>query len=135
MTNGNLAKSYLFKAEKRLKILPRYLEEEDYSDAVWEAQEIVELCLKAALRFVGVEPPRYHDVSHLFLQHRDRFPGLTDAEVQRIVEISKRLRKERELAFYGDIDFNPTEEYSEADARQALEEARFVLEKAKAFLS
>ncbi len=61
MNNGNLAESYFFEAQKRLKILRRYLEEEDYSDAVLEAQEIVELCLKAALRFVGVEPPRYHD--------------------------------------------------------------------------
>jgi hypothetical protein len=42
MTNGGLAKSYMFKAEKRLKILSILLEEEDYSDVVREAQEIVE---------------------------------------------------------------------------------------------
>jgi len=42
MTNGGLAKSYMFKAEKRLKILSVLLEEEDYSDVVREAQEIVE---------------------------------------------------------------------------------------------
>ncbi len=51
-----------------------------------------------------------------------------------MVEISKRLRKERELAFYGDIDFIPTEEYSEKDARQALEAAQFVVEKVKTLL-
>jgi len=45
-------------------------------------------------------------------------------------EISKRLRREREFAFYGDIDFIPTEEYTRQDALQAINDARFVLEKA-----
>lgn len=46
MTNMSLARSYLIKAEKRLKILEVLLKEEDYSDVVREAQEIVELALK-----------------------------------------------------------------------------------------
>ena len=43
MKNLSLAKSYLDKAHKRLKILPLLLGEDDYSDVVREAQEIVEL--------------------------------------------------------------------------------------------
>jgi len=50
--------------------------------------------------------------------------------VCRLQEISKRLRREREFAFYGDIDFIPTEEYTRQDALQAINDARFVLEKA-----
>jgi len=46
----------------------------------------------------------------------------------RAAEISKRLRRERELAFSGDIDFIPTEEYSAADAQRAYEEAAWVLD-------
>ncbi len=46
MTNVSLAQSYLFKARKRLKALVVLLEEEDYSDVVREAQEVVELALK-----------------------------------------------------------------------------------------
>ena len=34
MTNISLAKSYLIKAEKRLKILDVLLKEEDYSDVI-----------------------------------------------------------------------------------------------------
>jgi len=37
------------------------------------------------------------------------------------------LRKERELAFYGDIDFIPTEEYTRTDAKNAIVDARFVV--------
>ena len=52
-------------------------------------------------------------------------------EIERIAVISKRLKKERELAFYGDIDFIPTEEYSGKDAQEAIEDANFVFEIAK----
>lgn len=50
MTNTSLAQSYLVKAEKRLLVLAVPLEEEPYSDVVREAQEVVELALKAMLR-------------------------------------------------------------------------------------
>ena len=59
MKNLSLAKSYLDKARKRLKILPILLSEDDYSDVVREAQEIVELALKGMLRQIGIEPPKY----------------------------------------------------------------------------
>jgi len=127
MTNDNLAKSYFIKAEKRLKILDVLLNEEDYSDVVREAQECVELCLKGMLRFVGVEPPKYHDVGPLIVEHKERFKDISSEEIMKIAQISRKLRKERELAFYGDIDFIPTEEYTLDDANEAIEGARFVV--------
>jgi HEPN domain-containing protein len=127
MTNDNLAKSYFIKAEKRLKILDILLNEEDYSDVVREAQEIVELSLKGMLRFVGVEPPKYHDVGPLIVEYKERFKGISSEEIMKIAQISRKLRKERELAFYGDIDFIPTEEYTLDDANEAIEGARFVV--------
>lgn len=127
MTNDNLAKSYFIKAEKRLKILDILLNEEDYSDVVREAQEIVELSLKGMLRFVGVEPPKYHDVGPLIVEHKERFKGISSEEIMKIAQISRKLRKERELAFYGDIDFIPTEEYTLDDANEAIEGACFVV--------
>lgn len=47
MTNITLAQSYLIKCKKRLKVLGILFDEEAYSDVVREAQEIVELALKA----------------------------------------------------------------------------------------
>lgn len=127
MTNDDLSKSYLIKAEKRLKILEILLKEEDYSDVVREAQEIVELSLKGVLRYVGVEPPKYHDVSPIIIEHRKKFKTLTSQELTKIARISKKLRKERELAFYGDIDFIPTEEYTLKDAKDAMRSAQYVV--------
>lgn len=65
MNTTTLAQSYLLKATKRLKILPVLFLEGAYSDVIREAQEIVELALKGALRQIGVDPPKQHDVGYL----------------------------------------------------------------------
>ena len=52
-----------------------------------------------------------------------------------LADISHRLRKEREFAFYGDEDFIPTEEYTREDAQAALDDAWFTLALADAFPS
>lgn len=131
MTNKSLAQSYLRKAIDRLDVLDLLFKKGAFSDVIREAQEIVELALKGMLRFIGVEPPKIHDVGGLLLEHKDKFPQDICKHLESLAVISKRLRKERELAFYGDIDFIPTEEYTNEDARGATEDANFVAEKAK----
>jgi len=127
MTNISLAQSYLIKALKRLKILAVLLGDEAFSDFVREAQEIVELALKGMLRQVGIEPPKFHDVGGALDEYRERFPESARGQIERLMEISRWLRKEREFSFYGDIDFIPTEEYDRADALRAIEDAKFVV--------
>jgi HEPN domain-containing protein len=127
MTSLTLARAYFEKARKRLRALTTLFEDEAYSDVVREAQELVELALKGMLRFVGIEPPKQHDVGALLLEHAERLPAAVAAEVERLASMSKRLRKEREFAFYGDEDFIPTEEYTRDDAAAALADARLVI--------
>ncbi len=127
MTNLSLAQSYLKKASDRLEILDLLLRKGAYSDVVREAQELVELALKGMLRAVGIEPPKFHDVGGLLLEHPDKYAADIVPALERLAAVSKKLRKERELAFYGDIDFIPTEEYGPDDAREAMEGAQFVL--------
>jgi len=131
LTNVTLAQSYLRKATDRLDILPLLKGKGAYSDVIREAQEIVELALKGMLRAAGIEPPKFHDVGGLLVQHRDKYPEDVAREIDRIAGISKRLRKERELSFYGDIDFIPTEEYHPEDAREAIEGANFIVDVAR----
>ncbi len=64
-----------------------------------------------------------------------RFTKNIQEHFEKIAEISKRLRKERELAFYGDVDFIPTENYTEQDAKQALSETQWVVEIARRMIS
>lgn len=128
MTSDTLARSYLTKARSRLRALAVLRDDGNHSDVIREAQELVELALKGMLRAVGVEPPKLHDVGGLLLEHREKFPVEVAARLEGAAAISKRLRRERELAFYGDVDFIPTEEYSAADAARAYAEAAGVVD-------
>jgi HEPN domain-containing protein len=127
VTSEDLARSYLVKARARLLALAVLRDAGDHSDVVREAQELVELALKAMLRAVGVEPPKFHDVGPLLVEHRARFAHEVGAGLERAALISERLRRDRELAFYGDIDFIPTDRYSAAQAQEAYDDAAWVL--------
>lgn len=127
MTNRSLASSYLSKARTRLVVLDILQREGAYSDVVREAQELVELALKALLRHAGIEPPKWHDVGGIVRDHHARFPSLTADELERVAAASAWLRKEREASLYGDIDFIPTEQYDAQAGTRALEDATFTL--------
>ncbi len=125
MTN-RLIKDYLKRAEIRIKSLEFYREHQDYPDVVREAQEVVELLLKAILRHVGIEAPKIHDVSKVIEKHLQYMPLPIQKNIKEIKKISKGLRKEREICFYGADDFIPTEEYTQEDASVAIENAKFI---------
>lgn len=128
MKSDELTLAYLDKASVRLEALGFYRERKAYSDVVREAQSVVELALKALLRAAGIEVPKAHDVGRTLEDNADLLPPTIRDHMPRIRSISKRLRKERELSFYGAEDFVPTAEYELSDADQAIEEAGFVLE-------
>jgi len=125
------AESYLHRAKLRLRVLDLLLKEESYSDVVCEAQETVELSLKGILRAIGVEPPKQHDVGYLVVEYSDELPSRVAEKARELARISKWLRKEREFALYGDVDFIPSSEYSLDDARRARTDARTVVEAAE----
>jgi HEPN domain-containing protein len=131
MTNASLARSYLKKASARHHLLSILQEKRAYSDVIREAQEVVELALKGMLRQVGVEPPKWHDVGELLIEHRARFAEKVALRIPRLAETSGWLRGERELSFYGDIDFIPTEQYTREDGLRAISEAGFALQTAR----
>lgn len=127
MRNQDLAKDYIRRAGGRLRALDVLYEDGHWADVVREAQELVELALKAALRAHGVEPPRLHDVSDVLLAERDRLPAPLTAEMDALVRISRELRRDRELAFYGAEDLTPSGFYSKDDATKARDGARFTV--------
>jgi len=125
---GHAARDYVRRATVRLETLEIFLAAESWADAVRESQEVVELTLKALLRSCGVDPPRIHDVSDVLLAERARLPDALAADVEELAEISRQLRRDRELAFYGAEDLTPTDFYSRHDATRALGYARRAVE-------
>lgn len=127
MRNRELARDYLWRARVRLDALEVLFGAGSWADVVRESQEIVELALKGLLRSCGVEPPRIHDVSAILLAERHRLPTDLQCEVDWLADISRQLRRDRELAFYGAEDLTPTDFYSRTDASAAQEGARRVV--------
>jgi HEPN domain-containing protein len=122
--NVGLAADHVRRAEIRLKALDVLFEHDSWADVVRESQEVVELALKGLLRAHGVEPPRIHDVSDVLLAEKRRLPEELQGHVKELASISRNLRRDRELAFYGAEDLTPSGFYSRNDAEQARDGAR-----------
>ena len=122
--NIGLAADHIRRAEIRLEALDVLFARESWADVVRESQEVVELALKGLLRAHGVEPPRIHDVSEVLLAERLRFADSLQKELKDLASISRELRRDRELAFYGAEDLTPSGFYSRSDAERARDGAR-----------
>lgn len=126
MKNRDLARDYITRAGHRLAAVEVLFERKGYADVVRESQELVELSLKGLLRLARVEVPRLHDVGPLLIDARDRLPADIRPHVDALARISKQLRRDRELSFYGSEDLTPSDFYQLEDAKKALEDARWV---------
>jgi HEPN domain-containing protein len=125
--NRDLTRDYIRRAEARLRALDVLFDSESWADVVRESQEVVELALKALLRSAGIDPPRVHDVGEVLLAERSRMPKPLQSELERLADVSRTLRRDRELAFYGAEDFTPSTFYKRDDAHRAREGARMVV--------
>jgi len=119
VTNPDLARDYLTRATARLKAVAVLMGEGAFADVVRESQEVVELVLKAVLRHFGIAVPFSHEPSQSFIDNASRLPADIQASIPRWTEISRRLRRDRELAFYGSEDVTPSSFYTRDDAAEA----------------
>lgn len=124
MNTNLLAKEYLKRCKIRFEALKLLFSEKSYADVIREAQEIVELCGKGILRASGIDPPKWHDVGDLIVELTKKYKKFKN-DFKKYAAYSSWLRKERELAFYGEIDFIPSERYTKREAKKALKAAEF----------
>jgi len=134
MRNIDLASDYIKRCGARLEALKTLFEQKSWPDVVRESQEVVELALKALLRKSGVEFPRIHDVSSILKEKSDLLPKAIHKDLDKLCQISKSARRDREIAFYGAEDLSPLEFYSEDDAKKAMTDAKFVVQAVKAVM-
>ena len=129
MTNHDLARSHVRQAREILGEAQRHHANRTWHLVVRRSQEAVELALKGMLRDAGIEIPRVHDVGAFLRVHTERLPPVLRAALDRLVAISRRLRLERELSFYGDetVGTPPEQLYTAEDAEAALRDAGFVV--------
>jgi len=125
-----LARDYLERARNRIIDATSALARGAYPEVIRYSQECVELCLKAALRVVGVEYPKVHDVGDVLMLHADRFPEWLRSRLDELRRISAELAQARGPSLYGieALGKPPSELFGEGDAREALASARLVYE-------
>ena len=124
MKNKSLTRDYIVRGGIRLEALQVLFNREGYADVVREAQEIVELVSRALIRHLGGEPARVHDVSAQLVELKARIPAEEHEGLEMLIAVSRELRRDRELAFYGTEDLTPSEFYSKNDAERALAQAK-----------
>ncbi len=131
-----MAASYINEGKIRLKTARSALRKRQYSFAIRQSQECVELYLKGVLRFVGIDPPKWHDVGVILRNERERFPDWFKISIDKLALISRELRREREPSMYGDSDLNlpASELYTKLDAKEAVKNANFVANVCKKLL-
>lgn len=129
MTNKSLAKAYFEQVKSVQEEINLHWQASSWHLVVRRAQEAVELILKALLRRLAVEVPRLHDVGGLLQKEKERLPESVKDNLPRIISISRRLRQERELSYYGDEEqeLPPSALYTEIDARQAKEDVEWLM--------
>ncbi len=122
MNTKALARDYLRKGKARRRALQVLWEEGSYDDVVREAQAIVELVLKGALRFVGVDAPKRHDVGSTVKACGNLFPESWRVRLDEVESISRTLFEERGHAFYGDeVSLMPASAlFGTGDAQRAM---------------
>lgn len=103
---------------------------EAWNMVVRRSQESVELALKCSLLWARIEVPRIHDVGPILKQYASRYPVPFRSRIPYLASVSRTLRAEREISFYGDEQSGvpPEKLYTREDAREALSKAREVLE-------
>lgn len=128
MSPKNIPAAYLKKCQSRLKALQVLMSDKDYSDVVRESQETVELCSKGILRIGLIDPPHRHDVAEELEKCLPQIGKQHEKAIGELATANHWLRREREMAFYGADDFDPTEGYSIKDAERAFAYAKLAVE-------
>lgn len=126
MTNIDLSKDYIIRAGYRLEALEILFIKESFPDVIREAQEILELTLKGYLRYIKIDPPKWHDVGQLLFENQNLLSSEILKNLNLILELSKYLRKERENAFYGDDDLIPLASYTKEEALDVKNKTHFI---------
>jgi len=124
MTNKESGQKLIQQARRILeRDLERAMREKDCNLVVRRAQEVVELTLKGALRFLGIDYPKKHDVGAVFAEiAQEKIPQMEGDALRRITSISTWLAEVRGPSFYLE------KEYGEEEAKKAYEDAHFVFD-------
>lgn len=74
-----------------------------------------------------IDPPKWQDVGTILVEHAGKFPPALQPQLPLLAGISLRLRRDREVAFYGEVDLIPKQVFGREAAVQAIDDASRIL--------
>ncbi len=101
MNNLRMARDYADRAAWLLREAENALAATNAAVSVRRSQEALELSVKAALRRLGIEYPREHDVGDALEAVADRLPQTMRSRLDDIKALMAELARIRGPAFYG----------------------------------
>ena len=130
MNQKDLAEDYINNAKIRIKTAENVIEESFYAFCFRLCQEATELSLKAALRLVGIDFPKWHDIGALLEKEQNKFPENFQDKILKLAEISEKLTELRELAMYGDEKKSKPASslFNEKKSEDAIKDAKYCIE-------
>ena len=102
MNNIDYARALLREAQPRIDVAASQVKWGRHAYVVRQSQEAVELSLKAALRLVGVEFPKEHDVSDALIQNSTKYPSWFSEGIPSMDRVSKELVQKKIPSMYGE---------------------------------
>jgi len=126
----------LKRSERWIESAKRALPDSRWDDAVYSAQMCSEHAAKAVLISLGIDFPKQHDVSDVFVTLKERrdLPSDFRGKVEDIAEKLASLAAERALAGYG-FEEGVGVEYFKDIAPSAIEDAEFILQSCRKFVT
>ncbi|WP_413944603.1 HEPN domain-containing protein [Bdellovibrio sp. HCB-162] len=126
---NNLIEDYIARAQIRIGSVEYLFKKKSWSDVIVESNKVVDLALRSLLLECQIDVFGIHDVSGILTQEENKLPKEIKKDLEKICDISRSLRRDRELAYYGSEDLTPSEFYKEKDAKEALESAKYIVKR------
>ena len=113
-------KSYINSAQRRIEYAQIALLKKDFPYVIRECQLIAELSAKALIIRFGFVVPKTHNLTEEILEISDLLSESFQKNVNSHIKLLKKLRKEREVALYGDSEEKiiPDELYTEPETQK-----------------
>lgn len=132
MRNDKTARAFLSDSEIILEESLISFEKKHYHRVIRKCQEATELAIKGLFRYMGLEYPKSHILGRVIKKELSKFNIFSREDLNKIAYISDSLAFDREPSFYGSPEGIPASElFIQEDAKEAIENTRWIIEKIK----
>lgn len=131
MNNLNVSQGALARAERWYQSAERALDDNRWDDVIYSCEMAVEQAIKGILILFGIEYPKKHDISEIYLSLKmEAIPKWFSDKITFHAKILKILIEKRSNAAYGYVEGKEITEFQD-DANKYIKKAKEILKDCK----